>query len=150
VSLDLQMPTRACTSQRTARIRIPVPTYDAITSAFDPVSGWFIMQEWHKLTYYAVSPAFVPGGSGNCATSPPCLTVNGLPSDQYPTINDKNAILILTGRSLTGVPRPAGLGNYLEGQNASTGDYIFQHRVGAPGKDSAGVLINDRAVVLSP
>ena len=145
VSLDLEMPSRACTSIRTARIRIPQLPFHSITSASDPVSGWFIEQEWHKLTYYAVSPAWLPGGSANCATSPPCLTVNGLPSNEYPTINDKNAILILTGRSLNGSARPsATLSNYLEPLNDTTSDYIFTHRVGAPG------ATNDRVVVLSP
>lgn len=144
VSLDLEMPDRDCAFIRTARIRIPQLPFHSITSAGDAVTGWFIAQQWHRLTYYAVSPAWLPGGSGNCTTSPPCLTVNGLPINEYATSIDKNAILILTGRSLNGWPRPAGLANYLEGQNASTGDSIFAHRSGAPGTD------NDRVVILSP
>jgi hypothetical protein len=146
VSLDLEMPDRTCPgSTRTARIRIPVPTYHSITSAGDPDTGWFVSNQWHKLAYYAVSPALLPGGSANCASNPPCLTVNGLPRAEYPTINDKNAILILMGRTLNGTSRPSGtLGNYLEGNNASTGDYLFEHRMGTPG------AVNDRVVVLSP
>jgi len=158
VTLTLQMPSRPCGSMRTARIRIPVPTYHSITSTDDPDTGWFVSNQWHKVTYYAVSPGYLPAGCGGCNTQigplppacvtpgppPSCLAVNGLPGADYPA-NNKQGILILMGRSLNGTARPSGtLGNYLEGNNASTGDYIFEHRIGAPG------AVNDRVVVLSP
>lgn len=144
VSLILQMPNRSGTT-RTIRLRIPVLPYHSITTTTDPYTGWFVSNAWHKVAYYAVSAPYLPGGTGSCTPGTTCLTVNSLPSAEYPTTDDKNAILILTGRSLNGTARPSGtLANYLEGQNASTGDYVFAHRVGAPG------AANDRVVVLSP
>ncbi len=142
VSLDLEMPSRACTSIRTARIRIPEPPFHSITSAGDAWTGWFITNEWHKQVYYAVATDWLPGGSGNCALVPPCLTVNNWPSSPN---NNKGAILILAGRSLNGSARPsANLSDYLEGENVTPGDFVFEHRVGAPS------TINDRVVVLYP
>lgn len=151
VSLILQMPSRGLTA-RTIRLRIPVLPYHSITTTTDPYTGWFVSNAWHKVAYYAVSANYLPGGTPPpadgtppCWTATPLLTVNGLPTNEYPCATDKNAILILTGRSLNGTSRPSGtLTNYLEGQNASTVDGIFAHRVGAPG------AANDRVVVLSP
>jgi len=69
------------------------------------------------------------------------LKVNNLPS---PT-NNKRAILVFAGRALNGSTRPSGtLGDYLEGQNSTPADFIYEHRKGVP------TTINDRVVVVSP
>ena len=143
VSLTLLLPSRSST--RTIRLRVPIPPYSTLTSSTDPDTGWMLKNEWQKQVYYAVASDYLPGGSGSCTAGSTCLTVNNLPSAEYPTTNDKIAILILMGRSLNGSSRPsATLSDYLEGQNASTGDGVFEHRVGVPGS------INDRVVVLAP
>ncbi len=119
-----------------------------LISPTDGIAGWFTTNNWHLDTYYAVSPGYAPGGGGACSTSAPpkCLTVNNL--NTTPT-NNKDAILILAGRSLAGTARPnATLGDYLEGQNASTGDYVFEHGLGKV--TGSGGAINDRVVVVAP
>jgi hypothetical protein len=116
---------------------------------------WFVANEWYRQTYYAVSPGFLPGGGGGCvsrpsppaaAIAPSCLMVNNL-SPAYPVANDKQAILILAGRSLNGSARPSALtSDYLEGANATlvATPYVFENRPGVP------TSINDRVVVVSP
>jgi len=132
-------------------VPLPTPSYLPVTSGdpgVNPSGAWFISNQWYRQTYYAVSPGFVPGGvpPGNPAActpagTPSCLTVNNLPA---PT-NNKQAILVFAGRALNGSTRPSGIpANYLEGQNATPADLIFEHRAGAP------TAINDRVVVVSP
>jgi hypothetical protein len=101
-------------------------------------AAWFISNEWYRQTYYAASIGYLPGGAGGCT---PCLTVNNIASPN----NNKRAILILAGRALNGSTRPsASLSDYLEGENATPADFIYEHRQGSP------TSINDRVVVLSP
>jgi len=121
-----------------------------LTSASDANAGWFIANEWYRQTYYAVSPGYLPGGGGSCdpskTTTPFCLTVNNLSPVIYPPpANDKRAILVFAGRALDGSARPsANLGNYLEGQNPTPADFVYEHRQGMP------TSINDRVVVVAP
>jgi hypothetical protein len=69
------------------------------------------------------------------------LTVNNLPAPS----NNNRAILVFAGRALNGSTRPSGaLTDYLEGQNSTPADLIFEHRAGVP------VAINDRVVVVAP
>ena len=139
------------TSNRvTITIPLPVPSYlPRLTnpSSTNPNIAWFLSNQWYRQTYYAMSLGYAPGGAGDCsqppATPPPplCLTVNNLPS---PT-NNKQAILVFSGRALNGSIRPsANLADYLEGENSTPGDLIFEHRAGTP------TAINDRVVVVSP
>jgi hypothetical protein len=125
-----------------------------LISPTDPFAGWFTTNEWHKFTYYAVSPGYAPGGGGACSTtsSPKCLTVNNLATTPN---NDKRAILILAGPSLNGNARPSSVvTDYLEGKNAITaqdivtGNYTFQTVLGTV--SSTGVAINDRVIVVAP
>jgi len=105
-----------------------------------PNIDWFISNQWYRQTYYAVAPGWVSGAVGACSP-PTCLTVNNLAA---PT-NNKRAILVLGGRALDGQTHPSGnVGDYLEGQNATPADLIFEHRAGSP------TTINDRVVVVSP
>lgn len=124
----------------------------------DPFAGWFTANNWHWLTYYAVSPGYAPGGGGACSTSanPKCLTVNNLATTPN---NDKQAILILAGSSL-GPPLnvnahpSSSVTDYLEGQNAVTaqnivtGNYTFQTVLGTV--SSTGAPINDRVILIAP
>jgi hypothetical protein len=117
-----------------------------VISTADAFAGWFNNDEWYKQVFYAVSPGFAPGGAGSCTAGGTCLTVNNLATT--PT-NDKRAILFLAGRSLTGAARPnATLGNYLESQNASPGDNVFEH--GLRTISTTGAAINDKVIVVAP
>jgi hypothetical protein len=72
------------------------------------------------------------------------LTVNNLPAS-FVQKNNKQAILVFAGRALNGSTRPsAALANYLEGENSTPADLIFEHRAGT------ATTINDRVVVVSP
>ena len=154
VLLSLGMPTKPAP----VRIQIPPPPMQppppVTSSSWDntmmtlatPYSaagaGWFISNQWYKHVYYAVSPALVPGGGGNCVSTPPCLTVTNLPTPN----NNMQAVLILAGRSLNGTARPSSIvSDYLEGANRTgSGTYTYEHRSGVP------TSINDRVVVISP
>lgn len=141
--------TRTSTSStaRAMRVTIPGVTASALTSSSDPNAGWFISNEWFRQAYYAVSPGHLPGAGASCAAlpaTPSCLTVNSLPAS-FSQINDKRAILILTGRALNGSSRPsASLGNYLEGENLTPADFIFAYQAGT------ATSANDRVVVIAP
>ncbi len=133
----------------TITIPVPAPYLPRLTnpSSANPNIAWFLSNKWYRQTYYAISLGYAPGGVGACsqspATPPPpsCLTVNNLPS---PT-NNKQAIMVFAGRALGGQTHPsANPADYLEGQNATPADLIFEHRSGVP------TAINDRVVVVSP
>jgi type II secretory pathway pseudopilin PulG len=137
-----------------ARIIFQIPTIylPRLTNASgtNPNIAWFIANQWYRQTYYAMALGYAPGviAPGNpaacnppTATAPPCLTVNNLPG----TTNNKQAILIFAGRALDNQVHPSGtLSDYLEGQNATPADLIFEHRTGV------STTINDRVVVVSP
>jgi hypothetical protein len=149
VSLSLSMPASAAP----VRIQIPPPplqpspptSWDNTMMTLQTPStaagaGWLIANQWYKQLFYAVAPDLAPGGGGNCIANPPCLTVNNLASP-----NNKQVILVLAGRALNGSTRPSSnLGDYLEGQNSTPADFIYEHRSGSP------TTINDRIVVVSP
>jgi hypothetical protein len=132
-------------SIRFFRVTIPVPTASPFTDpAGTTAANWYITNEWYRQTYYAASTGNLPGGAGCVAGgTPACLTVNDLPS-RYATSNDKQAVLILAGRSLNGAARPSPVpSDYLELENAVV-DSVYRHRAGAP------TAINDRVVVVAP
>lgn len=122
---------------------IPDVVSGAFTSA--PSTSWFVANEWYRQTFYAVAPDLLPGAGGNCGATPPCLTVNNLPP-RFTTSSDKQAILILAGRTLNGSLRPSPTwNNYMEGANqTATVTNTYEHRAGSPSS------INDRVVVVSP
>lgn len=121
-----------------------------LISTTDGFAGWFNRNQWYKQTYYAVSPGYAPGGAGSCnpAASPYCLSVDNAAA---PT-NNKRAIIILAGRSLSGASRPNGNPlDYLEAKNKDTGDYAFEHASGnTTTYQGATVEINDRVIVVAP
>jgi type II secretory pathway pseudopilin PulG len=133
-----------------ANITFPLPAVGYLPrltnpSTTSPNIAWFIANQWYRQTYYAVSPGWVPSGVGGCnpppGAAPLCLTVNNLPGP-----NNKQAILVFAGRALDGQnPHPTGnVGDYLEGENSTPADLIFEHRAGP------SPTINDRVVVIAP
>jgi hypothetical protein len=91
-----------------------------VLNSTDPVTGWFMRNEWYRVLYYAAAqtttPAALPAAPA-CNPGTSCVTVSNL--TPLPN-NNKRAILILTGRSINGTARPSGtLADYLEFGNAA-------------------------------
>lgn len=143
---------------RSMRITFPVVSSGLVSSG-DPNAGWFIRNQWYRQVYYAVSPGHLPGGCQGCSPqtgslpaacvtpgpTPSCLSVNNMAANYSSPSTNKRAILILAGRSINGTSRPSSsLADYLEGENSTPSDYIFEHRAGSPSS------INDRVIVISP
>lgn len=98
-------------------------------------SGWWL--NWKELVFYAVADAYkpalvVPG----CGTTGTCLVVN--PPSATPS---KRAAVFVAGRRLTGVaagqPRTSNankgtIANYLENQNATPLDDVFERNTTTP------------------
>jgi len=89
-----------------------------VLNSTDPVTGWFMRNEWYRVLYYAAAqtttPAALPTAPA-CNPGTSCVTVSNLTP-----ANNKRAILILTGRSINGTARPSGtLADYLEFGNAA-------------------------------
>jgi len=130
----------------TITVPLPAPSYlPRLTNASptNPNITWFTSNQWYRQSYYAVSQNYLPGASPSppCTAGTTCLTVNNLPTPN----NNKQAILVFAGRALDGQTRPSGtLANYLEGQNSTPADLIFEHRAGT------ATTINDRVVIVSP
>lgn len=135
---------------RTVTVQIPTPQFVTFTQDTDPTVGWFVKNHWQRLTYYAVSPSYVLGGSGTCSPPPatePCIQVQNAPA---PTDN-KRVVLVLAGRNLAAGARTWTIPNYFESAN-STGtplfsaapDYVFEQR------KLRSTQFNDRVVVVSP
>jgi hypothetical protein len=119
----------ACTANGSATITVPIsllPENPLLTSLLSPSTSdswyWYFKNNWHHVTYYATAPSHAPSGAvHDCRdlSSLDCITVTG--SSLPP---DTRAILILTGRSLTGATRPnTNVADYLdtvENQNLNT------------------------------
>jgi hypothetical protein len=136
------------------RIMVPVPPYSDLSSTVGP-AAWFAANQWQRLTYYTLAQALAPDGTGTCAASPsaanPCLTVKTLPAPTGTSAN-RQVVLILMGRALTGQTRPSSNPvNYLEldnytstTSNSAPIPYIFGNREGFSSS------INDKVVVIAP
>lgn len=135
-----------------------------ITPATSPVIPTWLLNDstygnnWHQVAYYAVSPGYAPGGGNTCNPlpgMPPCLTVNGSNGG-----NNKRAVVVMTSGALTGQSRSASplalcpttgttippnqcLSNYLESENATPADFIYEN------KTRTGTF-NDQVIIVAP
>jgi len=91
--------------------------------------------DWHHVAHYFVSNEFAPGGDHTCITSP-CLTVNGKADG-----SNKHALVIMTGRTLAGAHPSGSLGDYLEGENVSFLDGIFEN-------NNRSTTFNDQTIIV--
>jgi hypothetical protein len=92
---------------------------------------WFFSNQWHRYTYYAVAPNVSAAQSGGY------LTVSGFPVASG-SATDKGFLLATVGPPVTGQnSRPStSVAQYLEGENATTGNDTFAHQVfSASGND---------------
>jgi hypothetical protein len=105
-------------------------TDHAVLSASDATTGWFVKNEWYKLVYYAAAQNITAAGlpTPACTTGTNCLTVtNTTPA------NNKRALLILAGRSMSNAARPnALLGDFVEFGNADGNTTFEQQTVARP------------------
>lgn len=112
------------TNLSAAVLAASVPPYNLLSPAVGEPHYWFMQNQWYRYTYYAVSPnASAAGIGGNIA-------VNGFPAANG-SANDKRFVLAVMGPAVTGQVRgaAAALNQYLEGENADTGDLTFAHQV---------------------
>lgn len=100
--------------------------------------AWFADNNWNLVMYYAVSPGYTPGNGGACSplpAMPSCLTVDG---------NDRRAVVVMAGAAVGTQVRPSGtLANYLEGENVTPADYIYENRPRTS-------QFNDQVIVVAP
>jgi len=116
-----------------------------VLNSTDPVTGWFMRNEWYRVLYYAAAQTTTPTAlptAPACTAGTNCVTVTNLTP-----ANNKRAILILTGRSINGTGRPSGtLANYLEFGNAAGN---FERQPVSTAVDAAlKKPFNDRIVVV--
>lgn len=107
--------------------------------------------KWHHVAYYSVAEKFAPGGNHTCAPTP-CLTVDGQ--------TGKHALITMTSDIVTGQSRAAApnafcaatgttiapsacINNYLESENATPLDYIYENK-------PYSSTFNDQVIVIAP
>jgi hypothetical protein len=115
----------------------------AVIDDIATANAWYLRNEWHKLTLYAISQGFAPGSVAACGgANPACLAIQ----DARYANSDRHAVLVLAGRPLPqlGQARPnATLSNYLEGENLTFADTALR-------RSAASSSFNDRVVFVSP
>jgi hypothetical protein len=148
VTLTASMRNRTGAGTTAITISIPHPEDSFLLNTdtgSNPNLAWFINNQWHRYTYYAISPAVTANPSGTCTTSivTNCLSLTNAESGSG-NINDKRIALILSGRPLTGKTYPsANRADYFELENNQTstlGDRTFQ-------RNTISATFNDRAAV---
>jgi hypothetical protein len=105
-----------------------------------PATGWFVRNQWHRFSFYAVSEGFAPGWNSQCDTAgnPPCLTV----STPSASLSGRRAILALAGRGLNGQTRPSSaLADYLDSAANRDGNTTFEQK-------PVNAIFNDRIVTV--
>jgi hypothetical protein len=116
--------------------------------------GWFVRNQWHQVSYYAVAQEIAPDGSAACTSpavnsSSDCLTVKYSHTDLG---DDRNrGLIVIAGRTLNGqLPRPSGnLADWFEGENAdfSSAQAARIYTTREPGL-SINRTFNDRIAVI--
>lgn len=107
--------------------------------------AWFVNNDWHKLTYVAVSPGDEPGAAINCSAGSNCLTANIVKSGATTPNDDVNALVIAAGSEIDAKldstclvalaaeqDRTNGtINEYFELENCDAADNIFQKQAEA-------------------
>lgn len=110
--------------------------------------NWLADNEWHQDMLYAVSPGYGFSGAAACGGVTQCLTVANTAAPN----NDKQAVLIMSGRALPlaapaqavrPLTPPVAAAQLFEGSNAAPAGLLFQQ-----GMPSA--TFNDLAVIVRP
>lgn len=105
-----------------------------------PLPSWFAMNNWNELIYYTISSGYAPGGGNTCIFpgTPSCLKINGNGG-----INNSRAAIIMSGRAIAGSHSSATLSNYLEAENLTPADYIFENK-------TRSATFNDQVISVAP
>jgi hypothetical protein len=113
--------------RRAVSVPISVLADHALLDPLAPGTGWFLRNDWHRLSYYALSPGHA------AATAAPRTC--GMPSRECLSIKASadawraRALLILAGRDLVGSTRPgAKVSDYLDSDENRNGDLVFEQR----------------------
>ena len=116
-----------------------------VVSSYPP---WFLNNQWNRVMTYAISQGHAINGAGVCNPGPVppanCISVRGPTGPR-----DKEAVVIMTGRSLTWPPvarpsmLPAPINEYLEAENATPTDLVLERRL----PDTA---FNDQPLAVRP
>ncbi len=116
---------------------IPSWLFSAVASGVTCVPANDNCNNWHQVAYYAVSQDYAPGGNHTCTA--PCLTVNGQGGG-----SNKQAMVVMTSGALTGQTHPsATLANYLELENATPANFIYEN-------NPRSSTFNDQVVIVAP
>jgi len=123
----------------------------ALLDATDAITGWFVRNEWYRLLYYGAAQTTtatsLPGVG--CTTGSNCLRLTTWPSTAVAW--DKRALLIVAGRSMSGLVRPNGtITDFVEFQNNDGGTLYEQQPISivVPPSAATKTPFNDRVVVL--
>lgn len=132
--------TNTCGTSTGYTITIPIAMLaDHAILTSTSAQGWFVANDWHKVTYFAIGSGSAPGGSGTCSGST-CLTITGG--------SPAGALFMYAGRDILSPPpnparRPSStLSHYLEGANA-TADDTYETR-------TVNSTFNDRLIRIYP
>lgn len=123
------------------RIELRDVVVDPSVDPVDPDYAWFTRNHWNRIMYYAVSQGYSPTGVNDCTplpAAPSCLSVSGNNNG-----NNNRALLIMTGRTIASNHPSGNLSDYLEGENSTPSDNIFESHSISP-------TFNDQVIVIAP
>ena len=124
-------------------IRVAAPTASSWVT-----SSWLAHNNWHQNAGYAVSAGYAIDGGDSCGgAAPSCITI----ANSTAPNNDKQAIVIMTGRALSSAgqgarpvtPTPVGINQFFEGLNADATLTQFENNLRT-------ATFNDTAVAVRP
>jgi hypothetical protein len=103
--------------------------------------GWFVRNNWHQASFYAVAPDIAPSGPRACGAN--CVTVNF----RAPPVAPQTGLIVIAGRGLAGQARPpVAPTDWLEDANS---DGNLAYAVRAPAL-MINRTFNDRIAVFNP
>ena len=125
-----------------------------LSDDYNDIPSWFINNDWHKLTYVAMSPGEQPG-AGGCASGTNCLSANIVKSGTTTVNNDVNALVIAAGAETNKVQdsscstlastaqiRTSGtINDYFESENCDQNDNLFQKQAKADSYNDQVLII---------
>jgi len=129
------------------RIERAVITDHALLDPGNATLGWFVRNEWYRVFYYAAAQRNTADGlpsSFGCSSGSNCLRMN------FPTTLDNiRSLIILAGRSVSGMARPNNvITDYLEFQNNDGGVIYEQRPVSRVVNAALMSPFNDRVLVV--
>jgi hypothetical protein len=156
VRLCMNVQSPAGAGLRAFTVQMQLPAYEPAFTDSSAAGTWFTKNAWYSVTYYAVSPARLPGGSGTACAVADCLSVTSTTGQA--TTNAAEALLVLGGRNLAPSARTSwNVADFFEGENASSPQsFDVDTRAMTPVPDSTfrrdlrGAAFNDRIVQVLP